>query len=96
MANMNTTVASLVSALSGQPPMMEVFADAEGIPMYLTELRVDDSGNVPILILQCNSAPKAEPEDNRSYDEKVDEQRQKAMHMGSETDRASKMPPMVD
>lgn len=76
--------------------MMEVFADAEGTSMYLTELRVDDSGNVPILILQCSSKPKTEPDDNRSYEEKLDQQRQKAMHMGSETDRASKMPPMVE
>lgn len=76
--------------------MMEVFVDAEGIPMYLTEFRVDDSGNAPILILQCSSKPGAEADDNRSYEERIDEQRQKAMHMGSESEKATRMPPKVD
>lgn len=76
--------------------MMEVFVDAEGTSMYLTGVRIDDSGNAPLLILRSDITPPAVSDDNRSYEEQLDEQKQKAMHMGSETERATKMHPKVE
>lgn len=86
------TVAELASHLAGLPPMMEVFIDADGASMYLNDVEMQEAtGYPPFLRLIGNERPIAAKVDGRPYQEKLDEQKQRAMAMGEAIDRESRM-----
>lgn len=91
------TVSELLGRLAGLPPMMEVFIDAAGEAMYLNETQLQESdGYAPFLRLIANQTAIIRAADERSYDEQLDEQKQRAMHMGAVIERESRMSERVD
>lgn len=98
------TVSDLVQRLAGLPPMMEIFVDADGTPMFLNDTQIqrienDEKWNpAPFLRIICNPHPvKTEPLiEDTTYEEKLARQRQRAMDMSAQIERETQMHPMVD
>lgn len=92
-----TTVADLVNALAGLPPMMEVWAQFQDLYLFVNNVTVekDDSIPAPVLVISSNTVPIRTEFTSESYDEELAKKRQQAMQMAHNSDEASKMPDMV-
>lgn len=88
------TVAELAAHLAGLPPMMEIYTDSDGIPMFVndTEVQVREKG-APFLRLICSQLPKPpKPPSTESVEVQTARQAQVAMNLAHNIDSAGKMP----
>lgn len=91
------TVADLVAKLAGQPPMMEVYVDADGAAMFLNDVQLQQAeGFPPFLRLICSLHPAVPQQGIQTHEEQVAMQRQRAMHMSAVIERESHMSEIVE
>lgn len=87
------TVAELINILAQQSPMMPIigYDEDKGGPRYLNGIRVDDDegGSKPTFILYFSEFPKSNKSiwDLQTFEEKVAEQKNKALDMHEEKKR---------
>jgi hypothetical protein len=95
---MEMTVAQLIAHLAGLPPMMEVYADADGVAMFVneTEVQLREQGP-PFLRLKCSVYPlPTKPPTTETVEQQTAKQYQRALDLSAESERKSKMPESVD
>lgn len=91
-------VATLVSKLAGLPPMMPVFANADGTSMFVNGLQIEsvDENSPPFLRVLCSihlTIPESPP---LNKDEAEARQRQNAMQLSKNIQDSEKMPEVVE
>jgi hypothetical protein len=93
----DVTVSDLVAKLAGLPPMMEVYVNADGISMFLNDALVEQKeGFPPFFRLFCGTVPVVPKPPSVSYEEALDQQRQRAMQMSRNSQEAQRMPKMEE
>jgi hypothetical protein len=94
------TVADLVGKLAGLPPMMEVFANADGIAMFVNDVQVEQERATeavpappPFLRIICGEQPAPPKAPSvETVEEQTARQQQRAMDLAHNIQRAEQMP----
>ena len=92
------TVSELASKIAGLPPMMEVFANADGTSMFINDLVIEQASpeTPPYGRLHCSVTPQIKEAPPMNKDELEARQRQRAMALSASIEAASRMHTMVE
>jgi len=92
------TVAELISGLAGLPPMMEVYADCDGISSFVNGAEIEQVGErgAPFLRIKCSEKPIPRLAPAMSYEEEMARQKNTAIELGRRLQEAAVMPEAVD
>jgi hypothetical protein len=92
------TVAEMAAKLAGLPPMMEIFANADGTSMFLNDLVIERHGDEtpPFARLHCSAVPVIRQAPDMTREQLEAMQRQRAMALSAAIAEASTMHAIVE
>jgi len=94
----NMDVSQMISALAGLPPKMPIWAGADGVSMFINDIKIeqlaDDSPPFLRIVCSIEYQPPVPPQMNK--DEQVADKKQRAIQLTRNIEKANQMPEMED